>query len=149
MALNNTQAWLLSTAPVSATAYKPPTFSTLLHRPHFNYRSRNHDILKKEAIEKVPPHTPGFWSRLFLLPKKDDGLRPVLDLRPLNQYLPTIHFKRESWPTITNMIQPGDYLISIDLRDAFHHIIAIHPIHRHLLQFQWRNKLYQYSHRSI
>ncbi|KAG2222337.1 hypothetical protein INT45_009810 [Circinella minor] len=89
----------------------------------------------KEAIQQVPPHTPGFWSHLFLLPKKDGGLRPVLNLRPLNQYLPTIHFKMESWPTITNMIQPGDYLTSIDLKDAFHHI-AIHPIHRHLLQFQ-------------
>ena len=100
-------------------------------------------LLQKQAIEPVLSSTPGFQSTLFVIPKKDGGLRPVLNLKPLNQHLPVQHFKMETMKTITQLLQPGDYLTSIDLKDAFHHI-AIHPASRHLLRFQWRNQLYQY-----
>ena len=37
-------------------------------------------LLRKEAIEMVPPHDrgSGFCSRYFIVPKKDGGLRPIL-----------------------------------------------------------------------
>ncbi len=43
-------------------------------------------LLRKEAIEVVPPHEreSGFYSRYFIVPKKDGGLRPIIDLRQLN-----------------------------------------------------------------
>ncbi len=39
-------------------------------------------LLRKEAIEVVPPHEikSGFFSRYFIAPKKDGGLRRILDL---------------------------------------------------------------------
>jgi hypothetical protein len=102
-------------------------------------------LLSKQAIELVQnPHQPtGFHSNLFVIPKKDGGLRPVLNLKPLNRYLPIQHFKMETMTTITNLLQPGDYLTSIDLKDAFHHIL-IHKQFRHLLRFQWKQQTYQY-----
>ncbi len=47
-------------------------------------------LLRKGAIEMVPPHKrkSGFYSRYFIVPKKDGGLRPILDLHqfePLSQ----------------------------------------------------------------
>ncbi len=44
-------------------------------------------LLRKEATEVVPPHDaePGFYNRYFVVPKKDGGLRPILDLRRLNR----------------------------------------------------------------
>ncbi len=47
-------------------------------------------LLRKGAIEVVPPNEreSGFYSRYFIVPKKDGGLRPILDLRqfePLSQ----------------------------------------------------------------
>ncbi len=44
-------------------------------------------LLRKEAIEVAPPHEreSGFYSRYFIVPKKDGGLRPILDLRQLNR----------------------------------------------------------------
>ncbi len=47
-------------------------------------------LLRKGAIKMVPPHEreSGFYSRYFIVPKKDGGLRPILDLRqfePLSQ----------------------------------------------------------------
>ncbi len=43
-------------------------------------------LLLKGAIEKVPQWDleRGFFSRYFLAPKRDGGLRPILDLRRLN-----------------------------------------------------------------
>ncbi|XDV38776.1 hypothetical protein PO909_008118 [Leuciscus waleckii] len=44
-------------------------------------------LLEKGAIEYVPPSNreTGFYSRYFIVPKKDGGLRPILDLRVLNE----------------------------------------------------------------
>jgi hypothetical protein len=99
-------------------------------------------LLLKNAIE-IAPSSPGFHSTLFTIPKKDGGLRPVLNLKHLNQFLPIKKFKMETLSTIIHLIRPNDYLTSIDLKDAFHHIL-IHPSHRHLLRFVWKNTTYQY-----
>ena len=40
--------------------------------------------------------TPGFYSRLFLVPKKNRKLRPVIDLSILNQYIKKQPFKMET-----------------------------------------------------
>jgi hypothetical protein len=47
-----------------------------------------HTNLQKGAVELVnPPLTPSFYSRLFLVPKKNGKMRPVIDLSPdLPQY---------------------------------------------------------------
>jgi hypothetical protein len=45
-------------------------------------------LLLKRVIEEIPPtqSTQGFYSRLFLVPKKTGGMRPVIDLSILNSY---------------------------------------------------------------
>ena len=45
--------------------------------------------LAKDAIEKLPMSDihQGFYSTLFLVPKKNGQTRPVINLRPLNQFL--------------------------------------------------------------
>ena len=45
-------------------------------------------MLQKQVIEPVVfQRTPGFYSRIFLVPKKNGKFRPVIDLSPLNRYL--------------------------------------------------------------
>jgi len=100
------------------------------------------DLLSKNAIE--PCTGPGFSSQLFVIPKKTGELRPVLNLRRLNQYLPIQPFKMETISQVVHLTKRNDYLTSIDLRDAFLHV-PIHPSSRRYLQFQWRGKLYQFK----
>lgn len=45
-------------------------------------------LLHKQAIEPAPLNTAGFHSQLFVIPKKGEGLRPVLNLRNLHRCLP-------------------------------------------------------------
>ena len=44
-------------------------------------------MVSKGAVEVVDTPTPGFYSRLFLVPKAQGGWRPVIDLSPLNKFL--------------------------------------------------------------
>ncbi len=43
----------------------------------------------------VPPHESesGFYSRYFIVPKKDGGLHPILDLHQLNRSVSRLKFK--------------------------------------------------------
>jgi hypothetical protein len=54
--------------------------------------------LAKRAVEEVPVSSiySGFYSRLFIVPKKRGGMRPVIDLSILNTYLDVPHFKMET-----------------------------------------------------
>ena len=59
--------------------------------------------LEKAAIEPVPiaeEHL-GFYSTLFLVPQKTGDIRVVINLKPLNQYLKTEHFKLAPSQNIT------------------------------------------------
>jgi len=98
-------------------------------------------LLDKQAIE--PATAAGFRSRLFTIVKKTGDLRPVLNLRPLNQYVEQESFKMETTKTVCSMILKNDFLTSIDLKDAFLHV-PISPNHRRYLQFQWKGKIYQF-----
>ncbi len=73
------------------------------------------------AIEEIPQSDieRGFYSRFFLVPKRDGGLRPILDLRRLNFYLYKGKFKMLTKKTIMSQIQGGDWFVTIDLQDAY------------------------------
>ena len=55
------------------------------------------DMLHKGAVEEI--HNPlvreGFYSNMFLVPKKDGRQRPVFNLKKLNTFVHTPHFKME------------------------------------------------------
>ena len=102
-------------------------------------------LLLKRVIEEIPPtqSTPGFYSRLFLVPKKTGGMRPVIDLSILNSYLSVPHFKMETNRSIRACILPGMLTTKLDLSDAYFHI-PISLSSRKFLRFVWNNKVYQF-----
>ncbi|VDI54722.1 Hypothetical predicted protein [Mytilus galloprovincialis] len=59
---------------------------------------------------------------LFLVPKKNGKMRPVLDLSVLNQYLVVPHFKMETNRSIRSTVHLGTWTTSLDLMDAYFHI---------------------------
>ena len=100
-------------------------------------------MLEKQAIEPVNP-TPGqVVSHLFLAPKKDGSKRPVINLKKLNKFIRYQHFKMEGIPTLADIIQPNDYMVKLDLKDAFFSI-RVAEKERKFLRFVWRGQLYQF-----
>ena len=85
-------------------------------------------MLRKGAIKETTPAN-GFYLNLFLVPKKNGGQRPVINLKALNQYVQKQHFKMEGIHNLKDLLQPGDWLAKVDLKDAFY-TIPIHRFHR-------------------
>ncbi|XP_064467818.1 uncharacterized protein LOC135378673 [Ornithodoros turicata] len=81
--------------------------------------STNQELQLKGAISPIPLHTARFLSPFFLVPKKDRQLRPVLNLKQLNLFIHHEHFKMEGWDTVKDLLLQGDYLVRIDLKDAY------------------------------
>ncbi len=103
-------------------------------------------LLQKGAIEEIHQSDieQGFFSRYFLVPKRDSGLRPILDLRRLNFSLYKGKFKILMMKTIMSQIQGGDWFVTIDLKDAYFHIQVVQR-HRKFLRFAFGVKAYQYK----
>ncbi len=101
-------------------------------------------LLQKGAIEEIPQSDieQGFFSRYFLVPKRDGGLRPILDLRRLNFSLYKGKFKMLTMKTIMSQVQGGDWFVTIDLKDAYFHI-QVSQRHRRFLRFAFGGKAYQ------
>ena len=82
------------------------------------------NLLEKNAIEPVAENQAqcGFYSTLFLVPKKNGEMRPVINLRPLNRYLRKQHFKMDTMSKILNLVKKGDWAMTLDLKDAYLHV---------------------------
>ena len=81
------------------------------------------DLLRKSAIREVTENfQEGFYSTIFLAPKKNGTWRPVINLKPLNQYIRKIKFKMTTLKQIIQEVRPGDWMMSIDLKDAYFHV---------------------------
>jgi len=64
-------------------------------------------LLVKKAIERAPK-SPGFYARVFLVPKKGGSLRPVFNLKPLNKHVAKRQFKMATVKTVASTIRPND-----------------------------------------
>ncbi len=93
----------------------------------------------------VPPldRESGFYSRYFVVPKKDGGLRPILDLRLLNRSVSRLKFRMLTVKQVVSQIRSEDWFVTIDLKDAYFHV-SILPSHRKFLRFAFSGKAYQY-----
>ena len=101
-------------------------------------------LLIKEAVEEVfPPYSPGFYGRIFVVPKVTGGWRPVLDLSPLNRFLRQVRFRMETPTSVREAIFHNDWAASLDLRDAYFHVL-IHPRFRQWLRFTWGHRVFQF-----
>ena len=100
-------------------------------------------LLEKQAVQKVPASTKGFYSNMFMVPKEDGGQRPVINLKHLNKFVESEHFKMEGLHTVKAFIQKNDWLAEVDLKDAFFMILVAQ--HRHLLLFTMGTETFQFN----
>ena len=100
--------------------------------------------LEKSIIELVE-HSPGeFISQIFRRPKRSGGLRIILNLSKLNEFIPYEHFKMETFNSVVSLVEPNCFMSSIDLTDAYFSV-NINSEFRKFLKFSWNGNLYQFT----
>ncbi|XP_042143214.1 uncharacterized protein LOC121833742 isoform X2 [Ixodes scapularis] len=102
------------------------------------------ELVRKGAVSRVPPSEVKFLSPFFIVPKKDNKMRPILDLRQLNESVQHNHFKMEGWHSVRDLIQQGDSMIRIDLKDAYLSVPICHQ-DRPWLGFREGDRVYRWN----
>ena len=67
-------------------------------------------MLRKGAIHLVHSKESQFLSNLFLVPKKDGGKRPVINLKALNSFIPYSHFKMEGMHLLKDLLRKNNFM---------------------------------------
>ena len=126
----------LSECPISLPAYSPHSIRGVALNQELQ------DLLRKGAVEPAP-QSPGFYSRLFLVKKASGSWRPIIDLSTLNDYVTSSRFHMETPRSVLNSIRPGDWMISLDLQDAYLQV-PVHHDSRRFLRFVVDGKPFQF-----
>ena len=100
-------------------------------------------LLKNGAVSQVD-YVPYCCSALFTVPKKNRKKRLVTDLHPLNIHIKTPYFKNDGIDTVCEMLEYDDRMLTIDLKDGFHHV-PIHDDYKKFLGFQWKGIYYVWN----
>ena len=99
-----------------------------------------YQLTNKYAVEPVTnQNLLGFYNRLFLVSKPNNRWRPILDLS---------RFKMETPETIRTSLQLGEWVTSIDFKDAYFHI-PIHSQSRKYMRFHIQGQSYQFKARPF
>ena len=99
----------------------------------------------ENALISVSPSDCAYISDIFPVPKKTEGeFRIIFDLTELNKHIRKVHFRMDNLSYIIALISPNDYLVSIDLSDAYHSI-AMHLQFMPYLAFILAEICYQFT----
>ena len=71
-------------------------------------------------------------------------MRPVFNLKELNQFLHWEHFKMKNVQMIRDLIQEGDWMVKMDLKDAYFALLIREEDQRWLM-FQWEKETYEFT----
>ena len=85
-----------------------------------------------------------FYSTLFLVPKSEGRMRPVINLKSLNFWVRPQHFKMEGIHTLREIVAQDDWLAKLDLKDAYF-TVPIDQEHRMFLRFVVDQVPYQFT----
>ena len=132
-----------SPPPLACTPVSFPTYRAGSPRAQA-LRQEVEAMLAKGALEIARDPGPGFYSRLFLVEKATGGWRPVIDLSHLNDFVQLTPFKMETVASVLLSVREGDFLASLDLKDAYFQI-PIHGSSRKLLRFMSEGTVYQFK----
>ena len=121
-------------------------------RPHDSFSSMEQQVidneiqkfLKKGIIRPTMPTSGDIISPIFVTPKKDGSHRVIFSLKKLNESVSYHHFKLDTLQTAVQLVTPGCFMTSIDLKDAYYSI-PISEDHQKYLKFYWRDKLYTFT----
>ena len=128
----------LSKVPISMPSYHP------LSTKGVALGEVTQALIAKSAVELAPLPSLGFYSHLFVVWKTSGSWRPVIDLSTLNLFVDVSHFRMETIQLVLLSVRQGDWMASIDLKEAYLQV-PVHPDSRRFLRFVAQGRVYQFS----
>ena len=101
-------------------------------------------LLQKGAITLALLPSPGYYSQLFVTMKASGSWRPVIDLSRLNLQVYKTPFKMETIQSTLLSVRRGDWMVSLNLKDAYFQI-PVHPESRKFLRYMVLGNVYQFK----
>ena len=132
------RAPLLSKEPIPYTAYIPDSIRGKA------LEGEVRSLLEKGAIKLAPLPSPRYCSRLFVGMKASGSWRPVIDLSLLNLRVQKTSFKMETLQSVLLSVRTGDWMVSLDLKDAYLQVPMLQESHK-FLRFVASGKVYQFK----
>ena len=124
----------------------PPQVDVASSEEQSSLEEEVRSMINKGAVVELPKleQGKGFFSSMFLVPKKGEGSRPVINLKHLNKFIPAQHFKMEGFHTLRDVLRREDWMTKVDLKDAYF-MIPIWEEDRKLLRFSVQNRLFKFT----
>ena len=101
-------------------------------------------LLEKSVIVPSCHETGEFVSTIFVRPKPVGAHRLMLNLKRFNEHVAYHQFKMESLKSALQIMKPGCYMASVDLKDTCY-LVHVDIKYQKFLKFYRRGKLYQYT----
>ena len=128
----------LTKVPISLPSYHPSSTKGVA------LGEATRALVAKSAVELAPLPSLGFYSRLFVVWKTSGSWRPVIDLSILNLYVDVSHFRMETIQSVLLSVRQGDWMASIDLKEAYLQV-PVHLDSRRFRRFVAQGNVYQFS----
>lgn len=101
-------------------------------------------LLQLGAISECCHRDDQYLSPIFLIPKPNGTFRFILNLKSLNKYVKTEHFKLEDIRTVCKLMTKNCYMATIDLKEAYFSVnMSNHS--KKLLRFSFDGKIYEFN----
>lgn len=101
-------------------------------------------LLGKGAIRTCQDTPDQFMSKIFLIPKSDGSHRLILNLKNLNEFISTEHFKLEDIRRVRDLIKRFCFMATLDLKDAYY-LVSIDEEYTKYLRFKFNGKTYEFT----
>jgi len=104
------------------------TSNTDYERVYSPYNSRGYKVTVQKGTSGDSTSPKTYVSQISLVEKKDGGQRSIINLKALNQFVKAEHFKMEGLHLLPDLLQPGNWMAKMDLKNAYAQV-SIHPDH--------------------
>ena len=101
-------------------------------RRHSNYSRESGSPSRKRS--RHSGNLSGETTRIFVVQKDSGSWRPIIDLSTLNTFIVSQRFHMETPQSVLRSIRQADWMISLDLQDAYLQV-PIHPESRRYIRF--------------
>uniref|UniRef100_A0A8D9BRF4 Polyprotein P3 n=1 Tax=Cacopsylla melanoneura TaxID=428564 RepID=A0A8D9BRF4_9HEMI len=101
------------------------------------------EMLKKGIVTETR-ETSGFISHMFLRLKANGKPRPIFNLSHLNTFLALKRFRLINHFKLPKFLMPGDFMVTVDLSDAYCHV-PIKQSHQRFLAFRYMGTTYNWT----